>query len=89
MLTPRLWAFVVGGAFAFVAVAGLGMILLGGEGGFAWVLVGFAAASAAVAFVVAARSGTVDPGGDALDDTAIPRDPGSGTSPRPGGLTDR
>ncbi|GMA40867.1 hypothetical protein [Mobilicoccus caccae] len=54
MLTPDRWAMVAGLAFALVALFGLGQILLGGEGGFAWVIVGFAVLSAVAAFVVAA-----------------------------------
>ena len=50
MLTPQRWLVVIGAAFAFVAVAGTVMNLVGGKGAFGWVLVGFAAASALLAF---------------------------------------
>lgn len=53
MLTPDRWALVAGIAFAVVALVGLGQIVLGGEGGFAWVIVAVAAVSSVAGFAMA------------------------------------
>lgn len=53
MLTPQRWALVIGIALAVVAVVGAVMVLLGGQGGGGWVIVGFAAVSSLAAFAVA------------------------------------
>ncbi|WP_040159564.1 hypothetical protein [Mobilicoccus massiliensis] len=53
MLTPQRWALVIGIALAVVALVGAVMVLLGGQGGGGWVIVGFAAVSSLAALTVA------------------------------------
>lgn len=85
MLTPQQWMLVIGAAFAFVAVVGLGMTLVQGNGGFAWVLIGFAAASSVLAFVMAAgarraqRESESQPGSQSGSVDPSPERPGPGS----------
>lgn len=52
MLTPQRWSLVIGVALGMVALVGIGQILVTGEGGLAWVIVGLAAVSSMAALAV-------------------------------------